>query len=65
MSQIDSVPIVLSKDNGIKECRGYNEIPKVLIEQSQVLKDNQKILHKFLQANDKKRKEQKKELETE
>lgn len=42
----------------IRECRGYNEIPKVFIEQSHKMKNTKKILHKILVEEQQKRDEQ-------
>lgn len=42
----------------IRECRGYNEIPKVFIEQSHKMKNTKKILHKILVEEHQKKEEQ-------
>ena len=41
----------------IRECRGYNEIPKVFIEQSHKMKNTKKILHKILVEEQQKKEE--------
>jgi len=42
---------------GIKECRGYVEIPKVFVEQTRAHRENQKILYRMIQDNEKKQRQ--------